>query len=63
MQYVAKMIDDVVRTTAPVFDQINKVVTESAKKIEELYNKQVRWFSNYFFKILLFGVGSPQIPK
>lgn len=55
MKYLAKMIDDVIRTTAPMFEEINKVVTETAHKVEELYMKQVsvKSFLNIFVTFFL----------
>lgn len=41
MQYVAKLIDTVVTETKPIVDSITALYIDLAKKIVELYEKQV----------------------
>lgn len=42
MQYVAKLVDEVLQATKPIVDNIIKTYTETAKQIQELYEKKVR---------------------
>lgn len=39
------MIDEVVQATKPIVDQITQLYIESAKKIQEMYEKQVSTIS------------------
>ncbi|XP_063834944.1 apolipophorins isoform X2 [Ostrinia nubilalis] len=41
VQFIGGIISDIVRATAPIFEQINKVVTETVKKIEDIYASKV----------------------
>lgn len=41
VHFIAKMIDDVVQATKPMMDKICQTITETSKKIVEMYEKQV----------------------
>ncbi|KAL4704767.1 hypothetical protein ACJJTC_016888 [Scirpophaga incertulas] len=42
VKYVAKFIDDIVQTTSPIIENIKNVIVETVKKIEDMYNKQLK---------------------
>lgn len=41
MQFVAKILDDVLKGTKPIVDMITKTYVDTAKQIQALYEKQV----------------------
>lgn len=41
VQYVAKLLNDVLQATKPIVDMITKTYIETAKKIQEMYEKQL----------------------